>query len=192
MNLPNMLTLLRILLCPVFLLLLILNFPYHYFAALLVFVVASVTDLLDGYIARKRHLVTDFGKFLDPIADKLLIAVAFLGFLVNGVGFGTVWITAIVLAREFLVSSVRMIAAAGGRVVAADIWGKTKTVCQMTAVILTLFCEGLLAALGAGYPGLTCVFHILCNAALWISAVMTVISGINYLVKNRDFIDPKK
>ena len=191
MNLPNRLTLARIAAVPVFLILLLWQFPFHYFAALVIFVAASLTDLFDGRIARSRGLITDFGKFLDPIADKMLTTAALLGFISLGIGFGTVWITVIVLIREFSVSSIRMIAAASGKVVAADKWGKIKTVIQMVGIIMALTFEEFISL----FPSLLLVGTILriaYNIVLWFSAVLTVVSGINYLVKNKTFVDPNK
>ena len=191
MNLPNRLTLARIATVPVFLILLLWQFPFHYFAALVIFVAASLTDLFDGRIARSRGLITDFGKFLDPIADKMLTTAALLGFISLGIGYGTVWITVIVLIREFSVSSIRMIAAASGKVVAADRWGKIKTVMQMVGIIMALTFEEFISL----FPSLLLVGTILriaYNIVLWFSAVLTVVSGINYLVKNKTFVDPNK
>lgn len=191
MNLPNRLTLARIAAVPVFLILLLWQFPFHYFAALVIFVAASLTDLFDGRIARSRGLITDFGKFLDPIADKMLTTAALLGFISLGIGFGTVWVTVIVLIREFSVSSIRMIAAASGKVVAADKWGKIKTVMQMVGIIMALTFEEFISL----FPSLLLVGTILriaYNIVLWFSAVLTVVSGINYLVKNKTFVDPNK
>lgn len=191
MNLPNRLTLARIAAVPVFLILLLWQFPFHYFAALVIFVAASLTDLFDGKIARSRGLITDFGKFLDPIADKMLTTAALLGFISLGIGFGTVWITVIVLIREFSVSSIRMIAAVSGKVVAADKWGKIKTVMQMVGIIMALTFEEFIFL----FPSLLLVGTILriaYNIVLWFSAVLTVVSGINYLVKNKTFVDPNK
>lgn len=190
-NLPNRLTLARIAAVPIFLMLLLWQFPLHYFVALAVFVAASLTDLFDGRIARSRGLITDFGKFLDPIADKMLTTAAFLGFISLGIGFGTAWITVIVLMREFSVSSIRMVAAASGKVVAADKWGKIKTVIQMVGIIMTLAFEGFISL----FPTLLIVGAVLrtaYNIVLWFSAVLTVVSGINYLVKNKTFVDPNK
>ena len=191
MNLPNRLTLARIAAVPVFLILLLWQFPFHYFAALVIFVAASLTDLFDGRIARSRGLITDFGKFLDPIADKMLTTAAFLGFISLGIGFGTVWITVIVLIREFSVSSIRMIAASSGKVVAADKWGKIKTVMQMVGIIMALTFEGFISLFPSLLP-VGSILRIAYNIVLWLSAVLTVISGINYLIKNKTFVDPNK
>ena len=177
---------------PFFLLALVWQFPYHYFVALGIFILASLTDMWDGKLARKYNLITDFGKFLDPIADKMLTTAAFLGFILLDLGYGVIWITFLVLMREFMVASVRMLAAAKGTVIAADIWGKIKTVVQMVAVIMVLTFEGamdLFARLCPDFTMLNTPMIVLYNVALWASAVLTVISGINYLVKNKDCLD---
>ncbi len=192
MNAPNKLTVLRMIMTPFFLLALVWQFPYHYFAALGIFILASLTDMWDGKLARKYNLITDFGKFLDPIADKMLTTAAFLGFILLDLGYGVIWITFLVLMREFMVASVRMLAAAKGTVIAADIWGKIKTVVQMVAVIMVLTFEGamdLFANLCPTFTLLNTPMVVLYNVALWASAVLTVISGINYLIKNKECLD---
>ncbi len=135
MNLPNKLTLIRVLLIPVFIVFVqFVNLPYAKAIALAVFCIASFTDFLDGYIARKNNLVTDFGKFMDPLADKLLTTVALIYMCVDGICSPIALI--LILAREFAVSGVRMVAASsGGEVIAANIWGKVKTVLQMVTII---------------------------------------------------------
>ena len=197
MNLPNRLTLLRIILAPIFLVLLMWEFPFHYLIAGLVFGAASVTDLLDGKIARERGLITNLGKFLDPLADKMLTTAAFLGFMVaaplSAYSGWITWAVMIVLTREFLVTSVRLLAAKGGKVVAASMWGKAKTVAQMIAIIYTI------AALefstwqthilsGVAFPEwlytALLVFGVVC---VWVSTVLTVIAGIEYFWQNREF-----
>lgn len=191
MNLPNKLTILRIAMAPVFLALLLLNFPHHYLAALLVFIAASVTDLIDGKIARKYNLITDFGKFMDPLADKMLTTAAFLGFMQLHLGWGITWITMIVLTREFLITSVRLSAAGAGKVIAANIWGKAKTVSQMAAIILVMAAEYVMSlGLLTGTAG--DVVRIGYSAVLWISALLTVVSGVIYVVDNRQFVDTRK
>ena len=136
MNLPNKLTLGRIILVPFFVAALLIPFFLHTIVALVLFIAASITDMLDGRIARKRNLITDFGKFADPLADKILVLAALLCFVQNG------WCDCIaviiVLFREFTVTSIRLIAAAKGEVIAANIWGKVKTVTQMVAIITIL------------------------------------------------------
>ncbi|MBQ5911237.1 MAG: CDP-diacylglycerol--glycerol-3-phosphate 3-phosphatidyltransferase [Clostridia bacterium] len=199
MNLPNKLTVLRIILTPIFMLTLVWEFPFHYLVSLLIFIAASITDLLDGKIARSRGLVTDFGKFLDPLADKMLTTAAFLGFIALGIGHGAVWIAFIVLFREFMVSSIRLIAStSGGKVIAANIWGKLKTVFQMTAIIFALtakqFTE-ILALVGVREDMVavfSTVLGIATSVLLWISAVLCVISGVIYLLDNKDFVSQTK
>ena len=198
MTLPNKLTVLRIVMVPIFLVLLVTEFPHHYLAALLVFIFASLTDLIDGKIARRYNLITDLGKFLDPLADKMLITAAFLGFMVCGIGGlkSMMWINFIVLTREFLVTSVRLMAAGGGKVVAANIYGKMKTVTQMASIILALLFEYLIwldgsleLGLLAGAP--THVLRVIYCAVMWFSTVMAVISGIVYAVQNREFVNSR-
>lgn len=191
MNLPNKLTVLRIILTPVFMLTLVWQFPYHYIVALLVFIFASITDLLDGKIARQQGIVTDFGKFLDPLADKMLTTSAFLGFIALGIGKGAVWIAFIVLFREFLVSSLRLVAvSSGGKVIAANIWGKLKTVTQMIAIIYAMAVEQFVEFIDI--PVLTLVLQSLTTVFLWISAVICIISGAIYLIDNIKFINSSK
>lgn len=191
MNLPNKLTVLRIFLAPIFLALLLIDFPFHYLSALVVFIIASLTDLIDGKIARKYNLVTDFGKFLDPLADKMLTTAAFIGFIQLGFGFGVVWITMIVLTREFLITSLRLSAAGSGTVIAANIWGKAKTVCQMTAIIVTLTYYSVSQL--AFIPKIIAnIFYYASPVILWISAVMTVVSGVIYLKDNAGFVNSNK
>ena len=191
MNIPNKLTVVRVLLAPVFLALLIWPFANHYLAALLVFIIASITDWLHGRIARRRNIVTDFGKFLDPIADKLLTFSAFLGFIVNDLVWGAVWVVFIVLLREFLVASIRLLAAADGNVIAADHLGKVKTVGQMTAIILTLLFEYVISATALDLQIVTALRYSE-SVLVWISAVLTLLSGANYLYQNRRYIKSGK
>ena len=193
MNLPNKLTVARLAITPLFLVALIVEFPHHYLVALMLFCLASVTDYIDGNMARKCGLVTDFGKFLDPLADKMLTTAAFLGFIQLGIGVGITWITFVVLIREFLITSLRLVSAGKGNVIAANIWGKLKTVSQMVAVIaaiggkyLLTFFEDLNSNL------LVCTVDLITTVLLWISAVLTIVSGVIYVIQNKDFIDPKK
>ncbi len=191
MNLPNKLTVIRMIMTPFFLIALLLDFHFHYLVALVIFSVASFTDFLDGNIARKQGIVTSFGKFLDPIADKMLTTSAFLGFIVLQIGWGAVWIAFIVLFREFLVSSVRMVAvSSGGKVIAANIWGKLKTVSQMIAIIFAMAAKQFEALFDIAV--VNSVLDILVSVFLWISAVLCVISGAIYLVDNKEFIDTTK
>ena len=171
MNTPNKLTLLRIVLVPVFVVVLYLNFPYNNLVALAVFILASLTDLLDGKIARKYHLVTDFGKFMDPIADKLLVTAALLVFV--DWHMMPAWVAIVVIAREFIVSALRLVAASNGRVIAAGLSGKVKTASTMVCICVMLL-------------GLPEVVDVICSAII---LVTTAYSGIEYLVKNRDVLN---
>ena len=191
MNLPNKLTLLRMILTPFFLVTLLVNFPFHYAVSLFIFIVASITDYLDGNIARKQGIVTSFGKFLDPLADKMLTTAAFLGFMVLGIGYGVVWITFIVLLREFIVASVRMVAvSSGGKVIAANIWGKLKTVVQMVAIIYAIAAEAAKELFELSK--IAFALDIVTDILLWTSAVLCLISGVIYLIDNKEFIDTTK
>lgn len=196
MNLPNKLTLLRILLVPLFLVCMYCNFSWHFTAALLLFAAASITDALDGKIARKYNLITTFGKFADPLADKILVLAAFAAladttaypFPVNGI------VITIIAAREFMVSGLRLVTAEKGVVVAAGIWGKLKTAFTMIAIAVMLlwlavwecFSNGSDAWFAAGGV-MSIVFHIL----VWISVVLTIISGGIYLKGYWKYIDMK-
>ena len=171
MNTPNKLTLLRIVLVPVFVVVLYLNFPYNNLVALAIFILASLTDLLDGKIARKYHLVTDFGKFMDPIADKLLVTAALLVFV--DWHMMPAWVAIVVIAREFIVSALRLVAASNGRVIAAGWSGKVKTASTMVCICVMLL-------------GLPEVVDVICSAII---LVTTAYSGIEYLVKNRDVLN---
>ncbi len=197
MNLPNKLTVLRIILTPVFMALMLIDFPCHYLIALIVFGVAAFTDMLDGKIARARNLVTSFGKFLDPLADKMLTTSAFLGFIAhddNIGGWQITWVVFIVLFREFLISSLRLIVVSSEtkKVIAANIWGKLKTVTQIAAIVLGIafaqlkewfFTDG-----GLIEKGLNIGF----NVVLWASTVLCVISGAIYLYQNKEFVNTTK
>lgn len=192
MNLPNKLTVLRLIMTPVFLFTLLYSFPHHYLVALVLFILASLTDMVDGKIARSRNLITDFGKFLDPLADKMLTTAAFLGFIQLGIGKGIVWITFIVLIREFLITSLRLVSAGKGTVIAANIWGKAKTVSQMVAIIVAIFGRYLLSLGLDSVPAFQAGVAAVTDIALWISALLTVISGVIYVMENKKYIDPKK
>jgi CDP-diacylglycerol--glycerol-3-phosphate 3-phosphatidyltransferase len=176
---------------PAFLALMLIDFPNHYLWAFIVFTAASLTDLLDGHIARSRGLVTDFGKFLDPLADKMLTTAAFLAFISDERIVGAVWIAFIVLFREFLITSLRLVAAGGGKVVAANMWGKAKTVSQMTAIIMIILFQ-YVETLGILPENVVSVLFIIGTAVIWISAILTVVSGVIYLLDNRQFIDHRK
>ena len=188
MNLPNKLTLLRFALVPVFMVFMYTPNPYSYLIALVVFAVASFTDFLDGSIARKYNMVTDFGKFMDPLADKLLTTVALIYLCLNGMCHEVV--ICIVLAREFAVSGIRLIAAAnpaGGKVIAAGMMGKMKTVLQMVASMLGLLAMALMP-LGLIADSTYMLMANVTNILMWIMAVLTVVSGMQYIVPNFDLI----
>ena len=197
MNLPNKLTLWRIILVPFFVAALLIPFPLHTIVALVLFIAASITDMLDGRIARKRNLITDFGKFADPLADKILVLAALLCFVQNG------WCDCIaviiVLFREFTVTSIRLIAAAKGEVIAANIWGKVKTVTQMVAIITILVFRAaydiivpLLPQLPDSITAGINQWLFLGGATLiWISTVFAIISGVIYVKQNYHFISEK-
>ena len=181
MNLPNKLTLLRVILVPFFLLFLLVDqIPLHGLWALLIFAAASVTDALDGHIARSRGLITDFGKFLDPVADKVLVFAALIAFVELGLASSAAVV--IMMAREFLVSSMRMVAASKGRVIAAGKSGKVKTAVTMVSIVAIL----LLMALGDLVTGMTVSLPTVSNVLIWVCGVITVYSGVEYLVQNKD------
>ena len=176
-------------LVPLFAAALLIPFPMHTLAALLLFIAASVTDLLDGKIARKNDLVTDFGKFADPLADKILVLSALLCFV--QLGWGDCVAVIIVLFREFSVTSIRLIAASKGKVVAANIWGKVKTVTQMVAIIVIMVMRsaGDIVNMTMGAVPMTdTVIFIVSECLIWISTVFAVISGVIYIMQNKHFI----
>ena len=174
MNTANKLTLLRVILIPVYLVIWYLNFDYNNIVALVIFIVASITDFVDGHLARSRNLVTDFGKFMDPLADKVLVLTAMLWFTETGVM--PAWATAIVMFREFAVSGMRLIAVEQGRVIAAGMSGKVKTFSTMVCL---------------------CIMHLrIWEWLLWVCvaviALTTLYSGIEYFVKNKDVLNTNK
>ena len=178
MNLPNKLTVLRILLIPFFVLFLLtdLGGSYGKYYALAIFIIASLTDLLDGKIARKYNLVTNFGKFMDPLADKLLVCSAMIC-LVELKRLAA-WIVIVIIAREFIISGFRLVAADNRVVIAASYWGKFKTVFQMVMVCMMI----------ANIPQLQLVTDIV----MWIALILTVVSLIDYLIKNKDVMKEQK
>lgn len=180
MNLPNKLTTLRVLLIPVFLLFLLgpLGGTIKYLAALVIFAIASFTDFLDGSIARKHGLVTDFGKLMDPLADKLLVSSAMIGFVQLSVTPAIVVI--IIISREFLVTAMRSLAAQKNIVIAADIFGKAKTIVQIVWILAQLLALHLQAASSSFAAYLYWPVQVL----MLLAAALTVFSGINYVVKN--------
>lgn len=181
MNLPNKLSMLRICMVPVFVALALVEAQWAQLTALAVFCLASLTDLLDGQIARRRNLVTNFGKFIDPIADKLLVMSALV--VLVGQGRMPAWVCILMLVREFAISGFRLVAAGTGKVIAAGWLGKVKTVTQMAAVILLLLLKPV-----AGEPLLGAGGVWAADIVMYVSAVMTVWSGVDYIARNFDCI----
>lgn len=167
MNLPNKLTVLRVLMIPLFLVALFLGYKY---TAVVIFSIASATDWLDGYIARKYNLVTNFGKFMDPLADKLLVCAAIVAMV--ELRLLPAWVVIILISREFIITGFRLVAVSNNLVIAAGMWGKIKTVVQMCMIIFVLL----------DLPG--AVPHIISNVLIFGSVLFTVISATEYIVKN--------
>ena len=175
MNLPNKLTVLRVLMVPffVFFMLTDVGGSANKWIALVLFCVASLTDMLDGQIARKHNLVTNFGKFMDPLADKLLVCSAMICLIEKGKL--SAWIVIIIIAREFIISGFRLVASDSGIVIAASYWGKFKTVFQMAMIIF------LILDLGG-------IFAVVETILVWIALALTIISLIDYIVKNKQVL----
>ena len=195
MNLPNKLTILRILLVPIMVIIPYLNIqgdfvdiPISFLIMELIFIIASITDKLDGTIARKRNLVTTFGKFLDPIADKILVLAALIILVELGKIPG--WIPIIVLFREFVVSGYRLIAVGnGGKVIAASIWGKLKTVTQMIAIILAFIDIGTFFEFTKGtLSGWHFVVNALMSIMMIVSVIAAIFSGYDYVKDGKDLL----
>ncbi len=191
MNLPNKLTVARIIMVPFFVVFLVnVTIPHHFLIAGLIFALASFTDLLDGKIARKRNLVTNFGKFLDPLADKILVISALVCFV--NLGLAELWFVLIIIAREFMVTSIRLIAVNTGEVIAANIWGKAKTVSQMVAIVGILIMQylqelidlSIMPSFTVGQFSSSTVFWFAGNVLVGISTLFTIISGAIYLKQN--------
>lgn len=180
MNLPNKLTLFRIFLIPVFIIIMMINIPNKFIIACMIFIIASVTDAMDGHIARKYNLITDFGKFMDPLADKLLVISA----LTTMIEFDLVaaWMVIIIVARELTVSILRAIAAADGKVIAASSGGKLKTISQMIAIVVLLLAAqtGNMLLLDTG------------KIIILIATLLTLYSGWEYIYKNRNLFMESK
>lgn len=174
MNTANKLTILRVLMIPAFLLVLYMNVPYANYWALAIFAVASLTDMLDGYIARHYNQITDFGKFMDPLADKCLVTAAMLWFV--EIGQMPAWALLVVIVREFGVSGLRMVAADKGRVIAAAWSGKVKTASTMVCIVLMLL-------------PIPPVLNTVCVAVI---VVTTIYSGVEYFLKNKDILSEAK
>ena len=175
MNLPNKLTVLRIIMVPFFVLFMLteLGGSANKWIALVLFCVASLTDMLDGKIARARNLVTNFGKFMDPLADKLLVCSAMVCLIPSGKL--AAWVVIVIISREFIISGFRLVASDSGVVIAASYWGKFKTVFQMLMIIV------LIADLGG-------VFDMIGTVLIWVSLLLTVISLVDYIAKNKQVL----
>lgn len=195
MNLPNKITVARMLLIPIMIIvpylglnnILFGSVTIGSFITLIIFLIASFTDFLDGYLARKNNLVTTFGKFLDPIADKLLVLSALIMLVEQGIIPG--WIPIIIAAREFIVSGIRMLAAGDGKVIAASWYGKVKTVSQMIAISLAFlstntFMQFTSVEMGTG----ALILNILMSLAMIVAVLMTILSGIDYFMKSKDIV----
>lgn len=179
MNLPNKLTILRVIMIPFFLVALMVDgIPGGKWIAVALFCIASLTDMLDGKIARKYNLITNFGKFMDPLADKLLVCSAMIALI--DVGRIPAWVVIIIIAREFIISGFRLVASDNGVVIAAGWWGKVKTVVQMVMIII-LICD-------FGGSAAVIIENILIYAAL----ALTVISLVDYLIKNKSVLSDQK
>ena len=180
MNLPNKLTILRVIMVPFFVILL-LAWPDWFLMRVIadiIFIAASITDFLDGHIARKRNLITNFGKFMDPLADKLLVVSAMI--CLTSLSWLPAWFTIIVVAREFFISGFRLIAVDNGKVIAAGWWGKFKTAFSMIMIIvMVLHIDNI-------------VIYVIEQILMWVSLALTVISMIDYVVKNKEVLKEQK
>ena len=180
MNLPNKLTILRVILIPFFVFFMLAPFfeGYGNYIAVAIFIIASFTDFLDGYLARRDNLVTNFGKFMDPLADKLLVCTALICLIETDQL--PAWVVIIIIAREFIISGFRLIASDNGVVIAASYWGKFKTVSQILMVIVLILNIDHI------------VFSVLGTVLMWIAVALTVISLVDYIVKNKDVLKEQK
>lgn len=192
MNIPNQITISRIILIPLFMIFLLVPFnwgewsilgaviPVHHFIAAIIFIIASATDWLDGYYARKHNLVTNMGKFLDPLADKLLITAAFVSLV--GLDMFPAWAAIVVLSREFAVTGLRLVASGEGEVIAASIWGKWKTVSQIIAAAALLLHNMIFELMNIPFA----------TIMIYVAVILTVFSGVDYFVKNKHVLNTSK
>lgn len=171
MNLPNKLTVLRVIMIPIFVIFMITPWANKYIA-LALFCIASFTDYLDGYLARRDNLVTNFGKFMDPLADKLLVCSAMICLIPKL----PVWIVLIIIAREFIISGFRLVASDNGIVIAASYWGKFKTVSHMTMVIMLIL----------DLP--FAIYQVATQVVIWVGLILTIISLVDYVLKNKQVL----
>ncbi|MBB6622946.1 CDP-diacylglycerol--glycerol-3-phosphate 3-phosphatidyltransferase [Clostridium gasigenes] len=196
MNLANKLTMLRIFLVPLFLIFIAAQgIPFGTFIATIIFIIASLTDQLDGYIARSRNQVTTFGKFMDPLADKLLVTAA----LISLVGMQVIpsWAAVIIIAREFAVSGLRTLAASEGKIISASYWGKVKTVIQIIAIVALLIQASVgtskyLTSLVVGNVFMETTLKYVPNTLLILAVIATILSGVDYFRKNKKVINMDK
>ncbi len=191
MNLANKLTLFRVIIVPFFVFFMSFGgIEHRYLYALILFIIASITDMLDGKIARKYNMITSFGKFLDPLADKILVAAALVCFV--ELKWTSAWVVCIILAREFVVSGVRLVAAGSDKkvVIPAGWLGKIKTAVTMVAICVILFMH-ILVGFGV-MDGQTFPIQLISDVLMFVSAALTLASGVKYLYDYREFIDPKK
>lgn len=195
MNLPNKLTVLRMILVPFFVLALLWPFPHHFLVALALFGIASYTDHLDGKLARKYHQITDFGKFMDPLADKILVISALVCFV--SLNLCDVWLVLLIIAREFMVTSIRLVAAGKGSVIAANNWGKVKTVSQIVAICVILLLQyivelGDLELVSFVNGDLILLFWCIGEVLVAVATFFAVLSGLIYLRQNWDVVKNAK
>jgi CDP-diacylglycerol--glycerol-3-phosphate 3-phosphatidyltransferase len=180
MNLPNKLTVMRVCMIPFFVVFMVVNIfgdPADKYIADAFFIVASLTDFIDGHLARKYNLVTNFGKFMDPLADKLLVSAALICLAGNPI---PVWVVIVIISREFIISGLRLIASENGIVLAASMWGKCKTATTMVMIILVI----------ADFSGT--IFNVLEQVLIYVSLALTIISMVDYLYKNRQVFAEEK
>lgn len=179
MNLANKITLFRVFMIPIYVIIMVLTqIPNNYIIAGIIFIIASISDFVDGQIARRCNMVTDFGKFVDPLADKLLVMSAMICFV--EINFIPSWVVIVILAREFIVTGLRVLAASAGIVIAADKIGKLKTTTQMIALVLMHFCA------------LTPMIYNISLVLMYIALVLTIVSGANYLILNKNLFNVKE
>lgn len=186
MNLPNKLTLSRMIIAPIYLALMLVDFNHHFLYAAIVFGIASITDFFDGMLARKYNQITVFGKLCDPVGDKMLFLAALLAFL--KFGMCSSWVIMIVISREFVVTSLRMVAVEQGQVIAASMWGKVKTACQMIFTVIVM----IFAEFDQILSSTPFTVEEVSNFLMWIIAVLTVISGIKYCIDANKTLDISK
>ncbi|MEM9443725.1 MAG: CDP-diacylglycerol--glycerol-3-phosphate 3-phosphatidyltransferase [Verrucomicrobiota bacterium] len=189
MNLPNQLTVGRLILCGLFTVILELPYPWTGLAALSIFIIASITDWLDGYLARKWNLITDFGKLLDPLADKILIAAAYIHFV--DIGMAPAWVVVCIVTREFLITGLRMLAAAKGTILAAEKLGKHKTISQIVTALVALILEAS-EDIGWQFIDSAAAREWIVIPLMMITLFFTLLSGLNYFTKNMHLFDDDK